>query len=50
MTNTAHCQQCGSTDNEDVYGGDQGYTDCCNERVVYDCDPRDCSHDERNAR
>jgi hypothetical protein len=46
-----HCQQCGSTDRKDVETLDdddlQGYTACCNERVVdggscatFD----DCSH------
>jgi ribosomal protein L37E len=39
-----HCQQCGSTDREDLYHGDQGYTACCNERVVTHCNPRDCGH------
>ena len=31
-----HCESCGSTENEDVFGGDQGYSDCCNEIVVLD--------------
>ena len=39
-----HCQNCGSTDYEDLHLGDQGYTACCNERVVYGCDPTDCNH------
>jgi hypothetical protein len=26
-----HCENCGSTDYEDVNLGDQGYTACCNE-------------------
>lgn len=28
------CSQCGSTDYEDLYLGDQGYSACCNEPVV----------------
>lgn len=32
-----HCENCGSTDREDLVGGDQGYTACCNELV---CDGR----------
>jgi uncharacterized OB-fold protein len=34
-----HCEQCGSTDYEDVELGDQGYTACCNEIATYrgDC-------------
>lgn len=45
-----HCQQCGSTDLEDLDYGDQGYTACCNEIALYPdqntgkCDPLDCSH------
>lgn len=43
-----HCQQCGSTDPEDLETYDdpdyQGYTRCCNERNVDQCDPSDCSH------
>jgi len=40
-----HCQQCGSTDTEDLWGGDQGYTACCNELVAYaDCTTYNCSH------
>lgn len=30
-----HCENCGSTDAEDLYHGDQGYTACCNECVCY---------------
>lgn len=30
-----HCENCGSTDYEDVNLGDQGYTACCNELVSY---------------
>lgn len=49
-----HCQQCGSTDPEDVNPfGNDGYSLCCNERIVYTCtvdlpdgdDLRDCYHD-----
>jgi len=29
-----HCEQCGSTDPEDVNDGDQGYSACCNEIVT----------------
>ena len=29
-----HCENCGSTDLEDLNSGDQGYTDCCNELVA----------------
>ena len=53
-----HCQQCGSTDYEDVEFGpreNDGYTTCCNERVVgggtnfftgrpEECDPDECAH------
>lgn len=55
---TVHCQQCGSTDYEDVgfealREGD-GYTACCNERAVYPrdggCDPSDCYHLEDDVR
>jgi hypothetical protein len=41
-----HCQSCGSTNYEDLHGGDQGYTACCNERVVSECDLVDCGHGE----
>lgn len=30
-----HCENCGSTDYEDLTTGDQGYTACCNELVAY---------------
>jgi hypothetical protein len=30
-----HCENCGSTDYEDLFCGDQGYTACCNELVSY---------------
>lgn len=44
-----HCQQCGSTDPEDINTLDddefQGYTRCCNERSV--TDHVDCSHTTR---
>jgi hypothetical protein len=41
-----HCQQCGSTDREDLEEGDQGYSACCNEIVVWGGDCREglCSH------
>jgi hypothetical protein len=39
-----HCQSCGSTDNEDLTTGDQGYSACCNEIVVWDCHPSVCYH------
>lgn len=39
---TLHCEGCGSTDAEDLYTGDQGYTACCNEPVVIGC--RTCTH------
>lgn len=32
--NTEHCENCGSTDYENVNLGDQGYTACCNELVA----------------
>jgi len=40
-----HCEQCGSTDLEDLTTGDQGYSACCNELVVL---PGHCRrhHDE----
>jgi hypothetical protein len=33
-----HCENCGSTDPEDLHGED-GYTDCCNElkATSHDC-------------
>jgi hypothetical protein len=42
-----HCQQCGSTDNEDLTTGDDGYSACCNEIVVWggDCRVGLCYHD-----
>lgn len=39
-----HCQQCGSTDREDLDYGDQGYSACCNEIVVLGCDEGACYH------
>lgn len=42
----SHCQQCGSTDNEDLFT-DDGYSACCNEIIVWGpCDPQVCYHDE----
>ena len=45
---TPHCQQCGSTSDENLNTGFdpdyQGYTRCCNERNVNYCTPRDCDH------
>jgi hypothetical protein len=35
-----HCENCGSTDYEDVELGDDGYTACCNELKAYG--PADC--------
>lgn len=45
----SHCQQCGSTDNEDLFT-DDGYSACCNEIIVWGspstgCDPTVCYHD-----
>lgn len=52
-----HCQACGSTSAEDIGNlvDTEGYTRCCNERVVshapattplmYDFSPRTCSAD-----
>lgn len=34
----AHCQECGSTDNEDIMFSEDGYSNCCNEIIVWDCD------------
>lgn len=51
--NEQHCQQCGSTDYEDLYGpdADSGYTGCCNERTVGPgCDPSDCHHQKGAGR
>ena len=31
----SHCEQCGSTDREDLTTGDQGYSACCNELIVW---------------
>lgn len=39
----SHCSQCASTDYEDLYTGDQGYTACCNEPV---CGRDNCTVDE----
>lgn len=30
-----HCEQCGSTDPEDLNEGDQGYSACCNECICW---------------
>lgn len=38
-TNTRHCENCGSTDPEDLTGND-GYSACCNELIVSGAD--DC--------
>jgi hypothetical protein len=38
--NETHCENCGSTDYEDTSCGDQGYSACCNEVVVWG--PTDC--------
>jgi hypothetical protein len=40
-----HCEQCGSTDREDLTTGDQGYSACCNELVV-DAGYCRCHHDD----
>ena len=33
---TTHCENCGSTDYEDIVANaDQGYTGCCNELTAY---------------
>lgn len=39
-----HCQQCGATDYESIAMGDDGYTACCNEIAMDECDLRFCSH------
>ena len=42
-----HCQQCGRTDYEAINCGDQGYTACCNEVVIWtadECGTDYCSH------
>jgi hypothetical protein len=36
----AHCENCGSTDYENVFLGEDGYTACCNECISYG--PSDC--------
>jgi hypothetical protein len=33
--NETHCENCGSTDYEDLNTGDQGYSACCNEIVTW---------------
>lgn len=33
--NETHCENCGSTDVEDLTTGDQGYSACCNEIVTW---------------
>ena len=35
-TQELHCSKCGSTDPEDLYSGDDGYSACCNKRVTRD--------------
>lgn len=49
MISQAHCQQCGSTDGEDVgfeaARNNDGYSACCNELIMWECNERDCSHD-----
>jgi len=44
MIDTPHCQECGSTDEEDVNGS---YSRCCNEIVVWGgtCGSGHCYHD-----
>lgn len=42
--NGSHCQQCGSTDYEDIYSEGDGYSACCNEIVMLECDLHFCSH------
>ncbi len=42
-----HCQACGGIIGTDC-GAWEGYTSCCNERVVggyRNCDPKECGHD-----
>jgi hypothetical protein len=34
VTYTPACSHCGSTDAENLYTGDQGYSACCNEPVI----------------
>lgn len=45
-----HCQQCGNTDEGVAYNSRDGYTGCCNERIISNgprmCDPAECFHDE----
>ena len=43
----SHCENCGSTDPQDL-DGDEGYTGCCNELVADS--PEDCrNHHEDNC-
>jgi len=48
---TMHCEACASTDREDLETGDQGYTACCNEPVVWGggCESGRCTHGELAA-
>jgi hypothetical protein len=47
-TSERHCENCGSTDYEDINLGDQGYTACCNELAT---DGRSCNggHERETA-
>ena len=40
-----HCKSCGQPDQPNRFN--EGYSSCCNKRIVYECDPRDCSHQDR---
>ncbi len=37
-----HCRQCGRPDESNRYN--DGYSSCCNMRIVDVCDPTDCFH------
>jgi hypothetical protein len=42
-----HCPECGSTDDEDLSGGDLSL--CCDRLIVSECDPATCQHLASNA-
>jgi hypothetical protein len=41
-----HCRSCGANDGETLYLAreNEGYTECCNKSLAYDCDSERCTH------